>query len=439
MKSKKGNNKFSILIAVFTIIIAIAAIFTFAPMKFGTTTYTGVWGNIGISSDVYNGLYAEYNITSDSSNAQIVESMGIIKNTLQEQGYQSANVLSLDGKKIRVEIGYPTSAANSLSKAYSALSNVAIGALELRSSTSDDAVKINAHDHIKTVKVADYNGTTYLVMEFNDAGKEQFKNVCNDNSNSTVYVYMGSNLQTSFSVSNITDYSQIQLSVANYDSAKDFYYKAMFGSLSITLYSDTSLSNINTMSSVLSLGTMQPFSTLFIVLVSIIGVVLVAGFVYMIIKYKMAGILLMPIMILNAIIAFWIFAGISIMEINVASLIAIIFAITLIFTSSAHYMHRIAEEYEQGKTIDASIEAGTKKARPAQIVSSILFVVLFAILSLLIKGVVASASIVLVVAGALNALTNILILPWFINMFNKTNKKQGKPFGLTQKEETANE
>ena len=437
MKSKKGNNKFSILIAVFTIIIAIAAIFTFAPMKFGTTTYTGVWGNIGISSDVYNGLYAEYNITSDSSNAQIVESMGIIKNTLQEQGYQSANVLSLDGKKIRVEIGYPTSATNSLNKAYSALSNVAIGALELRSSTSDDAVKINAHDHIKNVKVADYNGTTYLVMEFNEIGKDQFKKVCD--ANSTVYVYMGTSLQTSFSVSNISDYSQIQLSVANYDSAKDFYYKAMFGSLSITLYNDSSLSNINTMSSVLSLGTMAPFSTLFIILVSIIGTVLIAGFVYMILKYKMAGVLLLPIMILNAIIAFWIFAGISIVEINVATLIAIILAITLIFTSSAQYMHRIAEEYEQGKTIDASIEAGTKKARPAQIVSNILFVVLFAILSLLIKGVVASASIVLVVAGALNALTNILVLPWFINMFNKTNKKQGKPFGLTQKEESANE
>lgn len=426
MKSKKPTS--SLLIAILTVIISICAIFTFVPMKFGTTTYTGVWGNIGISSSVYGGLYAEYDIVGDANSSQVVNSMEKIKSLLGEQGYQSTNVFAVDNSKVRVEIGYPKTVTNSFSAAYSALSSIAVGSFEFRSSSGDDYVAVVGSKHVKEINVADYNGTTYLTIEFNDAGEEQFKSLCA--ASTTVYVYMGDNLQTSFSVSNLSNYSQIQLSVADYASAKDFYYKAMYGSLEIQLNGDTM--EINTMSAPLGLGSNEGASVVLIELLVLIALLIVAGFVYMAVKFGIASLLLMPIMMLNAIISCWIFAGISMFEINVPSLISIILSLSIVFGGSICYMSRIAEEYKQGKTIDASIEAGTKKAKPALLVTSAVMIALFAVLAIITKGELASASLVLTIAGALNILTNVLLLPWFVNIYNRTNKEQGKPFRFVQ-------
>ena len=144
----------------------------------------------------------------------------------------------------------------------------------------------------------------------------------------------------------------------------------------------------------------------------------------------------MTIMMLNAVVAGWVFSAISIIEINFASLIAIAFGVMLLFGGSLGFMGRIAEEYKQGKTIDASIQAGSKKAIPAQAITSILLVVLCAVLALLIKGQVASVCLIIIVFAFLNALTNIVLLPWFVKLFNVSNKRQGAPFGLKQEENT---
>lgn len=433
MKSKPQNK--NIIIAILTVVIAIAAIFTFVPMQFGNTAYTGVWGSFGVSSELYGGLYAEYDITGEASHSAIVESMAKIKQTLEEQGYQSSNVLSIDDNKIRVEVGYPTTTKNGFKKAYSVLNNVSIGAFEFRSSqseTDEKLVRVTGKDHIEKMSIADYNSTTYLVIEFNEEGEQQFEALCT--ASTTVYVYMGSALQTSFEAKNITDFSQMQLSIADYSSAKDFYYKAMFGSLSVTLNSETA--SINTMTPTLSLGANEGAGVSLYVFAGLILALLVAGFVFFAVKYKMAAVLLMPIMLLNLVIAGWIFSAISIIEINLTSLIAIAFGIMFVFGGSLLYMGRIAEEYAQGKTIDASIQAGRKKAIPAVAISSILFVLLFTILALLIKGQVAVVSLIMIVFAFLNALTNIILLPWFINLFNISNKKQGVPFGLKQEDNT---
>lgn len=437
MKSKKTNK--NAIIAVLSVIIAIVTIITFVPMQFGNTTYTGIWGSIGISSELNGGLYAEYDILGEASHTDIIDSMALIKSTLEEQGYPSSNVSSIDDKKIRVEIGYPKSVTNSFRAAYSALNSVAIGAFEFRSSSGTDYIGVTGKDHIEKIEIADYNGTTYLSVQFNEEGEKKFEELCTSSSDVTIYVYMGTGenaLQTSFSASGVSDYSQMQLSIADYKSAKDFYFKAMFGSISITLNPDTFA--INTMSSPLNAGFEIGYGTLSYLLLSVVIALIIAFVVYLAVRYKMMAVLFLPLVLLNASIAGWIFAGVSVVEINFASLIALIFGFGLIFTGVLSYINRIADEYKTGKTIDASIEAGTKKARPAQIVTSIVLVVLPAVFALFIKGQVASAFVVVAVFGLLNALTNIVLLPWFVSLYNKSNRQQGKPFGLKQQEGSDN-
>lgn len=433
MKSKTQNN-LAILI-VLSVIVAICAIFTFVPMQFGDTKYTGIWGNFGISNELYGGLYAEYDIVGDASHSDIIKSMSKIKDALDEQGFQSSNVFSIDDNKVRVEVGFPTSShEEGFSKSYKILnSDVAMGAFEFRSSqseTDDNIVKVTGKSHIKEISVADYNNTTYLIIEFNKAGEKKFEDLCN--ASETVYVYMGKALQTSFSVKNVADYSQMQLTVTDFESATDFYFKALFGSISIELNSDTS--EINTMSASYGFGTIEGASETLYILIAFVFAVLIAGFVFMAVKYRMTSVLLMPIILFNLIVAGWILCAVPLIEINVTSLLAVSFGIALIFGGSLMYMGRIADEYAQGKTIDASIVAGTKKAVPEIVATSILTVVLSALFALIAGGQITSSCIMVIVFALLNILTNTVLLPWFINLFNKSNHKQGKPFGFKQED-----
>jgi len=436
MKKKKSTNYSLLIISILTIVICVCAIFTFVPMQFGDTLYTGVWGNIGISSNVRGGVYAEYDIVGEASGAQISSSMEKIKNILVEKGYQSSNVLSIDGSKIRVEIGYTGAIGQTLDDARTDLAKVASGAFEFRSASSGtDYVAVTGKDHIKKISVADYNGSTFITFEFNDAGERKFEELCT--ASQTVYVYMGDSLQTSFSATNVSNFSQIQLSVTDYASAKDFYYRAMYGSIDVKLNSSTMVSN--TMSSLLGVGYSEGASIVLWEFVILIALMIVAGFVYLAVKFGIASVLLMPIMMLNSIIACWVFAGISMFEINVASLVAIIIGISVIFGGAIFYLSRIAEEYKQGKTIDASIEAGTKKARPATLITSTLMLAMFGVFAIIASGELACTAVVLTLCGALNILTNAVLLPWFVNSFNKTNKKQGKPFRFAHKGGETNE
>ncbi len=435
MKSRKSNK--SAIIVVFTIIIAIAAIFSFVPMKFGGTTYTGVWGAINMSSDIYSGVYGEYYISGDATESQITSSMAKIKSVLQEEGYQSCSVQSINGEKIRVEIGYPQTVTNTLQSAYTLLTNVAVGSFEFRSASSGtDYVAVTSADHIKKMSIADYNGTTYLVIKFNSDGEKKFEELCT--ASTTIYVYMGDSMQTSFTASSITDYSQMQLSITDYTSAHDFYLKAMLGSISITLDSDTKV--INTMTSRLGLGITEGASVLLWVMVGLIAATIIFGLAYLYAKYRIVAILIMPLLMLDAIIACWIFAGVSSVEFSFSSLIAILIGLSILFCGTLGYFGRIAEEYALGKTIAASIEAGTKRARPALLIVNALLLVICFVLFLLIKGEIASACLVLTVCSGLNILTNVVLLPWFVSLFAASNmRQQGKPFGLKQpKQEVQN-
>ncbi len=434
MKSKTQNK--SALLIVLSIIVAICAIFTFVPMQFGATKYTGIWGSFGVSSELYGGLYAEYDIVGETTHSKIVESMAKIKDVLDEQGYQSSKVYSIDDNKVRVELGFPTiSTEDGFSESYQILStDVAMGAFEFRSSqseTAEDLVKVTGELHIKEISVADYNNTTYLVIEFNKAGEKKFEELCE--ASETVYVYMGKSLQTSFSVSNVSDYSQMQLTVTDFESATDFYYKALFGSISIELNADTV--EINTMSASMGFGTVEGASETLYILLAFVILLLIAGFAFMAIKYRMASVLLMPIMLFNLIIAGWILCAIPLIEINITSIFALCFGIAFTFGGSLMYMSKIEGEYALGKTIDASIVAGTKKALPATIITSALAVLLFAMFALIPGGQITSSSIICIVFALLNILTNTVIFPWFIRLFNVSNHNQGTPFGLKQEDE----
>ena len=233
-----------VLIVVLTILLVVGSLFSFVPMQFGHTSYKSFAGAIRVGNDFSAGMYAEYDISPDGAAGvnDINKSISIIKSVLSEKGYPSTNVYSVNDDKIRVEVSYPNGGDN-FSDAYSLLKAVGVGAFELRSSSNEDDTFIVGSKHVKDVTISTYSSNTFLTLEFNEKGQEEYKNLLA--ASETIYVCMGGATQTSFSSKdmNVSDYSNLQLTIGSYASAVDFAMKVKFGSIPVTLNKDTVVIN----------------------------------------------------------------------------------------------------------------------------------------------------------------------------------------------------
>ena len=82
---KKIKKKPAILLTILlSVVLVVGSIFAFVPMTFGHTQYKSIAGAISLGNDFGGSMYAEYDITKESSaeNVDIQKSIQIIKSVL---------------------------------------------------------------------------------------------------------------------------------------------------------------------------------------------------------------------------------------------------------------------------------------------------------------------------------------------------------------------
>ncbi|MBQ7466787.1 MAG: hypothetical protein IJS74_01805 [Clostridia bacterium] len=419
---KKTAKLFIILIAVAAVI---ATLFTFVPMHFGATTFTSVVSSINKSADLGGGVYAEYNFSDDYSENAINSSIETVKEVLAECGYSGASVFSVGGKKLRVEIGYPT-AYGSLKDSYSVLRMVGIGQFELRSSSSEDDTYILGNKHISDVQISTYNSSIYAVLYFNAEGQQAYDDMLE--ASSTIYVYMGGNLMTSFSSSNITASSSMPLTFTSYASAEDFTRKVKLGSIDAVLDSKSVV--INTTSST--------NLTLILSLVAI-SVIVLGGLVFFAVKFGVMSCFKLLALLFDLVIVLFLVWAFPWAEISFSSLLAFAFGITLSFVTTYIYLSRVEEEYKQGKTVTASLESGYKKSFGGMLAGNIVLAVIFAIVAIVASGELKVFGLITCLFSLVSMFDGTLMLPGFVNIFEAFNDGGAKAYRFATREEKKDE
>ena len=173
---KPIKKKFAKLyIAILTIVLAVAAVFCFVPMKWGNSFYNSFIGDLNFASDLQGGYYAEYKIVNGNTDTKIEDAASEIQKVLTSKGYTNANIYAVnDNETLRVEISAPNG-GQTATDAISTLQTIGVGAFEIKSSTSDDAVVLSGSKYVSGVSVKNYNGQVMAYIEFNDAGQEKYK------------------------------------------------------------------------------------------------------------------------------------------------------------------------------------------------------------------------------------------------------------------------
>ncbi len=434
-----------ILIGLIAVILVIGAVFTFIPMNFHSFSFTSLLGTINVSNDLGGGVYAEYDLKNDGeqdyTSNQINRSIATIKDVLADEGYSGATVFAVDGKKIRIEIGYPSLEAN-LNDSISLLNTIGSGSFELRSSTDEEGIYIIGSKHIKSVELANNGGNNFVIINFNKAGEQAYEDLLTSGA-SSIYIYMGGEQVTSLSTENMTtsDYSTLSLSLGTLESAKEFAMRVRLGSMEIILNSDTV--KIDTMSSTLGVGNLtadpsaKNFGFSLAKVMGIIGVALliVVALVYLIVKYGVIGACQSLATIFVAIMAICVLCAFEFVELSLSSIIALGLGFAILETTAMMFASRFEEEYKSGKTISASLESGFKRSIAGIVASCVTLAVIFGVVAIVAGSELRVFGLITTLFSCLSLFSTLVMLPGFIRIFEAFNDGATKAYRLPTKEE----
>lgn len=426
MKKKSKNTKkvWAILGFVWVyLVIVVGLIFAFLPMTFGYTNYASLAKNIGKSTDLSSGVYAEFGIIGSYTEDQLNQAKTQITEILAQHNYINSNVYDINGKTLRVEVACEQD-ATSLSNAYAALSAVNGGLFELKLNNSEDeASYVNGRDHVKDITISSYQGTHYVQINLNKQGKEQLKKLTSDalslgSSGSAYYIFLGGKVYPDSSsgkitVSEVNSTGTITFGWKEYSYTEQFQMAFQFGCLPIELDANNEI--IDTMSATISGAELAKNATI-IALISASIVALLAFAIYTLVQFKLLGAISLTSILLQIILALLISNAMPWVEVNTSYIFAWVIGIFLTWLPMYNRMHIAQKEYQTGKTLQASIESAGHKNLFTTIITGIAVFVFGMILAVVGLTSMRALGATLAMFGALLVFADLVVFRGLLNM-----------------------
>ena len=421
---KKFNKTTAIILSVIMgVVLVVGLLFSFVPMNFGTNKWKSFSGSVSLSSDITGGLYGEFKIkTENPSKQNIVSSMQKIKDVFEEDGYKIVNVYAVGTEKIRVETGY-SKTGRSYAEVYNKIASIAVGAFSLRSTyeLKDESIIVKGYECVDDISVFTNNDTNYISIRFNKTGEEQYKNLCEKADSSKIYIVLGDYAQE-ISIAGVSTYSEFTLSDSDYENMMTLKTNIVLGCMSIEL--DTSSAKINTMSASLSAGesagtpevASYASSTVYVLVVVAVASIAVLILVYFAIRFGLYAVLMLITMIFNGMLFVIALNLMPSVELGMSSFVALAIGFAVIYTYAFRYAAKVKSEYNEGKSLSASLEAAYKKTMPSTLVANITLFVSALVFLAFSFGEITSAAIVFAVCTFLSLFTNLLIVPFLVKI-----------------------
>ena len=435
---------------IFAIVLAIGFVCSFVPMTFGAKTFVSFSGSLNVSSDLTGGLYGEYDIkTKNASTQDVIDSMELIKDVLEENGYKNANVYAIGNKKIRAEVSFPKG-DSTYSSVYAELTSIGSGAFSLRSTyeLEDTSIVVPGASSVEEVSITTYNDTKSMIVKFNKEGEAKFKELCT--STTTIYLVLGDYSQ-SISISGVTDYSQLTLQNTDYENLVALEQKVKLGCMKVEINPSTAV--INTMSASLSAGESASTSaeksfyssTVFVVALSAFAAIAVLGLAVFAVKFGFYAVLMLATLLLNVELFLILMCLIPSFEIGLSTIAAMIVGVSVIYTYAFAFANKVKSEYNLGKSLNAALEISYKKQLPSVIMTNVMLFLSALIMFAFSFGELSSVAIVFTACMFLSLFTNLLVVPLLVKIcisfgtFGRKVFMLKKRSGISDNEELAKE
>jgi len=427
---KKFNKNTAIILSILMfVVLAIGFVFSFVPIQFSKGKFVSLSKSVNISTDLVGGLYGEYNITTESpSQNDIIDSVSLIREVFEDDGYKNVNVYAVGNKKVRVELSFPNG-DETFQTAFAKLSNVGTGAFAISTvdptSSSESETKevtLEGAKYVKEVNVYTQDGGKYISVVFNKEGKEKFKEVCQNASSSQIFLVLGDYSQAISIDSSLVDYSSLTLQNTDWENTIALEQKIRLGCTKVEL--DGANATINTMSATLSSGESASSSaeksfhssTAFVVSFSALILVIVIMLVVFAIKFGLFAIVALISMLFGSYIYLLIVWLVPSFELGLSVILSLAVGVSLVYTYAFKFAQNVKNEYNLGKSLQAALESSYKKSIIGELITNIMIFVASLILMALSFSELTSVAISFAILSALSLFTNLCVIPLLVKI-----------------------
>lgn len=386
--NRKGKD--ILILAVIVALTVCVGLLAINGAQFGKWRLKPVGEAISLGLDLRGGVYAVYKAKDPSQenlDTLIDGTINIMRTRLSDKGYNEATVTKQGSDRIRIEIPDVQDPA-------SVLDIIGTPAhLEFR--TPDGEVVITGDDVQSATAVTDAAGSEYKVrLVLNESGKEAFAKATSENIGKTISIYLDDDVISSPRVNSaITGGEAVIEGNFTLDSARELASLIQSGALPLDIEQD----EVSAVSATLGVDVIERA-----VRAGIIGVVLVM--LFMIVMYRMSGLLASLALTIYIIIVFYLMALVPGIQLTLPGIAGVVLAIGMAVDANVIIFERIREELKTGRTMDSAIKRGYKNALSAIIDSNV-------------TTIIASFVLMYFGTGAIRGFANTLFIGVVVSMF----------------------
>ncbi len=424
-----SKRKSIVVIILMAIVIAVLGVMCFASFPIGNTiyNYNSILSNIGQGIDLSGGYYVV--LTPEDSKGHrdqdvLDNAMEILRARLDDKGYTEAVISLQDGDKIRVEIPQVEDGGEVLEIIGQT------GQLTFRDYADNEW--LNGEDHVESAYVAQntQDGGYMVVLNFTERGAAKFAEATNaikDYEDTKLYIWLGDSNVSAPTVSEQIVSTSAQITgYETYEDALSIASVIDSGKLPI----EYTVSEARSISSKLGESAINNSA-----IMAAIGLAVI--FIIMLVRYRGMGLAACISLICYVLLYIVFLAIIPSIQLTLPGIAGILLAIGMAVDASIVIFERIKEEYRLGKTAEAAVAHGFKRATVTVLDSNITTIIAAVILWIVCPGTIKGFAITLLIGIVLTIFTAILLSKWILKLFNPLVENDEKFLNL--KREGGNE
>ena len=386
--NRKGKD--ILILAVIVALTVCVGLLAINGAQFGKWRLKPVGEAISLGLDLRGGVYAVYKAKDPSQenlDTLIDGTINIMRTRLSDKGYNEATVTKQGSDRIRIEIPDVQDPASVL--------NIIGTPAHLEFRTTDGEVVITGDDVQSATAVTDAAGSEYKVrLVLNESGKEAFAKATSENIGKTISIYLDDDVISSPRVNSaITGGEAVIEGNFTLDSARELASLIQSGALPLDIEQD----EVSAVSATLGVDVIERA-----VRAGAIGVVLVM--LFMIVMYRISGLLASLALTIYIIIVFYLMALVPGIQLTLPGIAGVVLAIGMAVDANVIIFERIREELKTGRTMDSAIKRGYKNALSAIIDSNV-------------TTIIASFVLMYFGTGAIRGFANTLFIGVVVSMF----------------------
>ena len=422
-----SKKKSIIILIVLAILIAFMglACFVSGPVPGSTYDYKSIFGVIGKGIDLNGGYYAvlepKDEIPADELDAALEAAIETLRSRLDENGYTEATISREDYTNLRVEIPEVDNAEEVMEL---------IGDQgELSFKAYDNTVLVTRNAISNAQAGYDKDGNPIVVLEFTTEGQATFASATEtvlgyEEGNRYLAIYLGERLISSPTVSQKIDSPNAEITgIETIEEAQTIASVIKSGALNI----EFTIGATQKMSATLGENVLS-----YAMIAAGIGLVII--FAILIAFYGGLGIAASIALMIYVILYVCILAIFPWVQLTFPGIAGIILSIGMAVDANVIIFDRIKEEFANGKTVDASIAAGFKRAIITILDSNVTTVLAAIVLWILCSDSIKGFAITLFLGVLVSMFTAVVITKWLIGVVKPLAKDEERFLRLKRRD-----